>query len=220
MTRITLSKPDVLFDVDGVLVHPQLRFRDYLERNHSITPEMTAPFFRGPFLVCVTGHADLGEELGVYLDQWGWPGTASSFIETWLREDSMPDAAMLEFVASLRQRGFTCHVASVQERNRAAYLRETVGLVKLFNETYFSCYLGAAKPDPVFYSKVQQRLAKPANELLLVDDSQACVDAAREAGWQAFHYQGPADMPQLAATMSAFTAAPPGLTSSKRNVLE
>jgi len=37
-----------LFDADGVIVHPY-RFRAWLEREHAITPAMTAPFFAGVF---------------------------------------------------------------------------------------------------------------------------------------------------------------------------
>jgi putative hydrolase of the HAD superfamily len=142
--------------------------------------------------------------LAVYLDQWGWRATAASFIETWMREDGTPDAAMLHFVASLRWQGFRCHVASLQERNRAAYLRQTIGFERAFDETFFSCDLGAAKPDPAFYAKIQERLLRPLGELLLVDDSRVCVEAAHAAGWQAFHYEGPGDCARLATAIPGF----------------
>jgi putative hydrolase of the HAD superfamily len=202
MSQLHISKPDLLFDVDGVLVHPPFRFRDYLEHNYGITPEVTAPFFRSRFTACVTGHAELRDELRPYLGEWGWQGTVSSFIEAWMREDSTPDTGMLEFVVSLKLRGFKCHVASVQERNRATFLRHTVGFDKLFDQTFFSCDIGAAKPDPAFYIKTQEQLARPPNELLLIDDSFACIEAARAAGWQAFHYKGPADRARLAKTIA------------------
>jgi putative hydrolase of the HAD superfamily len=123
-----------------------------------------------------------------------------------MREDSTPDAAMLEFVAGLRLQGFKCHVASVQERNRAAYLRQTVGFDRAFDETFFSCDIGTAKPDSAFFVKVQEQLGRPPHELLLVDDSQTCVEAAHGAGWQAFHYKGPADRARLAAMIPGFNA--------------
>jgi HAD superfamily hydrolase (TIGR01509 family) len=197
MKQVTSLKPDLLFDVDGVLVHPQLQFREYLTRNHGITPEMTAPFFRGRFMACATGQAELSDELGVFLDQWGWKGTVSSFIETWLREDDKLDDTMLKLVANLRVQGHNCHVASVQERNRAAYLQQFRGFDEIFDQTFFSCDIGSAKPDPAFYLKAQAKLARPPHELLLVDDSLACVRAARNAGWQAFHYKGPSDQADL-----------------------
>jgi len=46
-----------------VLVHPPFGFRDYLERYHGITPKMTERVFRGRFHACVTGAAELHEEL-------------------------------------------------------------------------------------------------------------------------------------------------------------
>ncbi len=54
----------VLFDADGVIVHPY-RFRAWLEREHAITPAMTAPFFNGVFSrECLVGQADLAEAPG------------------------------------------------------------------------------------------------------------------------------------------------------------
>lgn len=38
----------ILFDADGVIIHPY-RFRAWLEREHAISPAMTAPFFAGVF---------------------------------------------------------------------------------------------------------------------------------------------------------------------------
>lgn len=196
-TRMRLSRPDLLFDVDGVLIYPAMQFRDYLDTAHGITPEMTAPFFHGRFLECARGRANLREELQAHLASWGWAGTSDSFIENWMEIDSKPDTEILELVASLRQRGFPCHVASVQEQNRAAYLRDFVGFNRAFDKTFFSCDLGAVKPDRAFYRAVEQRLERPPKQLMLIDDSPACIDAAREIGWQTFQYQGPADLVRL-----------------------
>ena len=197
MTRHGSPKPDLLFDVDGVLVHPAFQFRGYLELHHGITAEMTAPFFHGRFLECVTGRANLSDELEPVLPQWGWHSTPSHFIETWMREDGRPNGKFLELIAGLNQRGWKCHVASVQERNRAKYLRETVGFANAFDRTFFSCDVGVAKPNPEFFSKVQQELGKPPGALLLVDDSPTCIKAAHDAGWRTFHYRGPADQADL-----------------------
>jgi len=192
---------DLLFDVDGVLVSPAFRFRDHLESAHGITPEMTAPFFRGRFIACLTGHAELADELEVYLRGWGCQGTPESFIAKWLCEDSNLDPSMLDLVAELRSRGYQCHVASVQETNRAEYLRETLGFNQVFDKTFFSCDLGAAKPDPAFYGTIRRQLSRLPHELFLVDDSVACVDAARAAGWNAFLHQGPDDRTRLLKTI-------------------
>ncbi|WP_010584283.1 HAD-IA family hydrolase [Schlesneria paludicola] len=201
---MSTPKLDLIFDVDGVLVYPAMRFRDYLNNTHGISPEMTAPFFHGRFRDCVTGRSDLRNELEVNLTRWGWPGTAETFIETWMHVDSTPDPTLLELVGSLRRQGFKCHVASVQERNRANYLRDIVGFKYAFDETFFSCDVGAAKPDPAFYQAVQQRLGKLPNQLMLIDDSPACIEAARRMGWQTFHYQQPTDQAHMIAAIAEF----------------
>jgi putative hydrolase of the HAD superfamily len=45
--------------------------------------------------------------------------------------------------------------------------------------------LHAVKPDPVAFARFAETIGKPGDTLLLVDDSAANVDAAREAGWAA-----------------------------------
>jgi putative hydrolase of the HAD superfamily len=187
---------DMLFDVDGVLVHP-FRFRTFLGSHYGITAQMTSAFFSGPFRACVTGQAELAEVLPPYLSQWGWQSTTSDFIATWMREDAAADHSMRELVGKVRNLGFRCHVASVQERNRADYLRHTMGFQDAFDETFFSCDLGAAKPDPAFYTRIQKKLGKAPRQLMLIDDSLACVEAALAAGWQAFHYAGTVDRSRL-----------------------
>jgi hypothetical protein len=69
--RHAKSMTDVLFDVDRVLVYPPFGFRDFLARNHSILPETTSDFFTGRFHACVTGNAQLSEELAGVIQQWG-----------------------------------------------------------------------------------------------------------------------------------------------------
>jgi putative hydrolase of the HAD superfamily len=196
------SISEVLFDVDGVLVYPPFGFRDYLEREHGITPKMTEKFFRGRFQDCVTGVAELHDELPNLLQEWGWRGTLGDFLKDWLRQDDLPDHQLLALVAATRERGIRCHIASVQERRRAAYLLDTMGFGQAFDKTFFSCHMGAAKPDMEFYLRAQSSLGRQPRELLLVDDSLTCINAARSAGWQTFHYAGPADQCRLATVLA------------------
>lgn len=198
MTRASLCSPsetadsmlrDVLFDVDGVLVHPW-RFRDYLIREHGIGPETTKPFFRGAFVRCVTGRADLFEELPPFLDAWGWRESVAAFVEAWLREEDALNGEVLSYVDELRKRGVRCHVASTQERHRAAYLAGEMALADHFDSLLFSCDLGAAKPDGEFFALAQRRLGLPVSRLLLVDDAAGNVAEAQRQGWKAVHYVG------------------------------
>jgi putative hydrolase of the HAD superfamily len=174
----------VLFDVDGVLVHPW-RWRDVLERVHRITPEMTRPFFRGPFLDCLVGRADLMDLLPPFLASWGWTRSVAEFVGDWLVAENAPDHLTLAVVTEVRDQGIPCFVASTQERHRARYLSREMALDQRFDGLFFSCDVGVAKPNASFFEIVAQRLGRSPSELLFFDDVEANVEGARSAGWRA-----------------------------------
>ena len=53
---------------DGVIVHSE-RFSERFARDHGISQERTAPFFRGVFQDCLTGKADLREEIDAVIEK-------------------------------------------------------------------------------------------------------------------------------------------------------
>lgn len=183
----------VCFDVDGVLV-PPLRFRDLLAREHAITPAMTAPFFRGPFLECAEGRAHLENVLEPYLEEWLWKGTVAEFIELWLDSENLLDTDVLDVAAELRRSGVPCFLASVQERLRARYLMDDMGLARRFDGGFFSCEIGLRKSDAAYFAEVARRSGYAPESLLLIDDTPACVDTARAAGWQALRFASAAQL--------------------------
>lgn len=190
----------VLFDADGVVVHPW-RFANLLAREHSITREMTAPFFQGDFLRCLRGELPLRSALARHLPGWGWRGDPDSFIETWMGADDAPDRDVLSEVEALRQRGVLCALASNQEQIRAEYMRASMRFGEIFDRLFFSCELGVAKPEAGFFEKVRRGLGILPAAILFIDDAQANVDAARAAGWQAQLYQDPHSLANLVANL-------------------
>ena len=174
----------VIFDVDGVLVHPW-RFRSLLEREYGVTPAMTLPFFKGSFGACVEGRTDLLEALPPFLAEWGWRGSAEAFVDLWFTTENAPVDEVLDVVRAIRAGGLPCFAASTQERRRARYLTADMGFGDLFDGLFFSCDLGVAKPHQDFYSRVARALGHSGDELLFFDDLEANVEAARTAGWAA-----------------------------------
>ena len=178
----------VLFDIDGVLVHPW-RFRATLERDHGITPDMTAAFFKGPFIQCAQGQADVLEVLSTFLTSWGWPGSAADFVARWLSVENAPDEAVLGIVADLRRSGVPCFVASTQERHRAQYLAVEMRFDQLFDGLFFSCDIGVEKPHEGFFKAIAHRLGRSGTELLFIDDVRENVEGARAVGWFAEQFR-------------------------------
>jgi putative hydrolase of the HAD superfamily len=174
----------VIFDLDGVLVHSGV-FGTQLSRELRLERADLDMFWHGPFSSCALGRADLKQEVAPFLQKWGYPGTVEDCLQAWFEADSVVNAELLGHVGGLRRQGIACHVASTQERYRAAYLRGPMGLAAHFDRLFFSCELGTKKPQPEFYQRVTAELAKNPASLLFIDDQVANVDAARAAGWNA-----------------------------------
>lgn len=179
----------LLFDVDGVLL-PAADLTADLRREHGITREQLRELVAAHFDACLVGAADLATELRPWLSRWAYPGTPRDFLEAVFAAEREPDAHLLEAAAGLRRRGMRCGIASNQERWRAEHLERRLGLAERFDAVFFSCRLGAKKPEPGFYSEVERRLGVPGEAILFWDDQEANVEAARERGWQAGHYTG------------------------------
>jgi putative hydrolase of the HAD superfamily len=192
------SSPVLVLDIDGVVS---------LGQPGSATPwyaslqadwgfdhdEMARDFFRREFLEVLRGRLDLYAALLAYLETKGLGERVEEFIAYWFEKDAIVDREVLAQADAWRTRtGGRCYAASNQEHHRIAYLRDTVGLGRHFDELIYSAALGVCKPDRVFFTNAQSRMGvQAAQSILFVDDAAANVDAARACGWRAMLYRGP-----------------------------
>ena len=182
-----MSIKAVVFDADGVLVFPW-RFAEHLSGELGITQEATRAFFEGKFTDCLLGKADLAQVLPPYLVEWGWTGTCEEFMQLWFSVEDAVDVRMLGAAQELRGSGMICCLASNQEVHRSEYLRTVMGLAAEFDTLFFSCEIGAKKPDARFYEAVETALGLSGAQIAFWDDSPRHVAAAQERGWQAELY--------------------------------
>ncbi len=70
-----------------------------------------------------------------------------------------------------------------------------------FDEIIISAEAGFAKPDPRIYQIALQRLGVAPIEAVFIDDFRQNIEAARDEGWHAIHFESPAqtlkDLEQL-----------------------
>jgi putative hydrolase of the HAD superfamily len=192
------SSPVLVLDIDGVVS---------LGQPGSATPwyatlqadwgfdhdEMARDFFRREFLEVLRGRLDLYAALLPYLETKGLGDRVEEFVAYWFEKDAIVDREVLAQADAWRTRtGGRCYAASNQEHHRIAYLRDTVGLGRHFDELIYSAALGVCKPDRVFFTTAQSRMGvQAAQSILFIDDAAANVDAARACGWRAMLYRGP-----------------------------
>lgn len=182
-----MSIKAVIFDADGVLVFPW-RFAEHLSEEFQITQEATRAFFEGKFTGCLVGKEDLADVLPPYLAEWGWAGSVEEFMQFWFSVEDAVDARVLGAAQDLRGAGLTCCLASNQEEHRSEYMRTVMGFGAEFDTLFFSCEIGAKKPNARFYEAIEAALGLSGEQIAFWDDSPRHVDAAKERGWQAELY--------------------------------
>lgn len=109
------------------------------------------------------------------------------YTEVWLSVRTFPETVAL--VRSLREAGLGVHLATNQHTRRAAYMKQVLGYDQLFDTSFYSCELGAAKPEPEFFRRVLVQLGDPPPEqVVFVDDSRRNVESAAGLGLRALQW--------------------------------
>lgn len=179
----------VLFDADNVIINGK-RFADVLKNDLGIGEEKTLPFFKGKFIECILGKADLKKELEPHLKEWGWNKSTDDFLDYWFKSEHAINEALLEYIQSLRSKEIRCFLATNQEKYRTEYMLEKMGFSNSFDKVYASAHLGYKKPDLEFFSKLIGELKNvKKEEVLFWDDLSANVDAAKAFGINAEIYK-------------------------------
>src|SRR3989338_9172762 len=176
-------KKIILLDVDGVIVSKETYFSTRYAREFGVPVENLLPFFKTEFRECQLGSKDLREALDKYLVDWRWQGSVDKLLEYWFKDGSMPDAEVMAVVKHARNKGVWCYLATDQEKYRAAYLWNDLGLAKDFDGSFFSCDLGARKHEALYWEKVLATLGNPAPaSVFFWDDEEENIDVAQKTG--------------------------------------
>jgi putative hydrolase of the HAD superfamily len=191
----------VLWDADGVLQHTPTQWDDRV--GAVIGRDRVAAFAEELWSVsarALVGEVDFSAHIELVLVNQGLLDLREDLLATW--RDVVPVAHAIEIVTRLRAR-VPCYLASNQDSHRARVMREHLRYDELFDGHFFSCDLGAVKPDPAYFDRVVHALDLPAGAILFVDDLDDNVAAARSAGlrasrWQ--HEQGPEALTKILET--------------------
>lgn len=187
MTPVPDPSPRVhalLLDADGVMQENPDGWLDAVTRH--VAPDQRRRFADDLFATerdAMLGRRRFAEVLDEVCARWGIPDRADELRRLWGRVEV--DAGMVRLVRDLRAGGLPCHLATNQNDERAAYLRDELGYGDLFDRVFASCELGLLKSDAGFFDRVLEELGLRPGELLFVDDSPEHVESARRAGLRA-----------------------------------
>jgi putative hydrolase of the HAD superfamily len=205
----------VLFDVDGVLVHgyhtdyeKRRRWDQHLEADVGIDPEIfTERFIRTIFRdEVLTGAKSLVSAMEEARPELGFAESPMSVISYWISRDTQLNHPLLNGVRRLRPDNIRLLIATNQEHLRAFYLWNALGLQHIFEDMFHSARIGATKPNPAFFERLDAKIGPQDETPLMFDDDPRVVEAATEHGWEAVQYGTLADFtehPWIAAQLAA-----------------
>lgn len=128
----------------------------------------------------LTGELRWLDILPGLLRRWGLEAAYDDVVAVWL--DIEPVAVARDLARTVRAAGVGCYLASNQDEHRARHMHQHLGYPDLLDGELYSCDLGLAKPDPAYFQRVLNRLRLQAAQVLLIDDNEDNVGAARSVG--------------------------------------
>lgn len=183
----------LMVDVDGVLIDGRpgdgRAWQTSMEEDLGVSPDALHNEFFVPYWEDIlVGGSGLMERLTPALQKIAPEVNPAVLVSYWLERDSRVVRPLLQELSLVRAKGVRVYLATNQEHLRAGYLMETLGLAEYVDGMFYSARIGAKKPDSEFFARVQAAVAIDRKEILLIDDNRQNVEAARLAGWQAFHW--------------------------------
>lgn len=180
----------VLFDADGVLQQEVEGGREKLAcLDGSATPNdaFLQDFFRAE-MPCMRGDADMADTIAEVLKKWDSPFSVDHAIETHTKIVAM-NPESIKVVRSLRKSGIPAYLATNQHEYRAQYMSEVFGYADIFDGEFYSCRLGAMKPEVGYFHAILKSLPYRPEQLLFIDDRERNVVAAKSVGIHGVEYE-------------------------------
>ena len=114
-----------------------------------------------------------------------------------------PNDALFAYYRRLHERGVRFAMLTNNVREWEPHWRAKLPIDDIFETVVDSAFVGVRKPDPAIYAIALERLELPAGECVFIDDLERNVDAARELGFAAVHFE---DTGQVIAELDALVA--------------
>lgn len=178
----------LLLDADGVVLHKGEYFSERFAREHNVLIDDVVEFFKGPFVECQKGTADLKKELVPYLEKWNWNKGVDAFLQYWFDHDVILHSDIEQVIGNFKAKGMKVYMASNNEKYRADAIRTLLDSKNVLDGSYFSAYLKIRKENPGFFEHILDDLKVSAGDVHFVDNDQKNIDAAASVGIHAHLY--------------------------------
>lgn len=105
-------------------------------------------------------------------------------------KDSIGNAhwGTIDVLKKLKEKGYPLYGLSNWSAETFPYAREKYDFFELFDDMVISGLVGFVKPEPEIYQLMFDRIGRPPQECLFIDDSLANIQQAQKMGTKTIHY--------------------------------
>ncbi len=187
------SRPAVIFDFGNVLLdwNPRYLYRKLLADEAKIERFLKEVDFYAwnqlqdegrPFAEAV---AELSGRFPAYSD------LIRAYDERYPESISGPIWGTVEILRALKTEGYELYALSNWALEKFRLMRERYEFFGWFKEIVLSGEVRLIKPDPRIFTLTLERIGRPADECLLIDDSADNIATAQALGFRTIHFHSP-----------------------------
>lgn len=184
----------IIFDFGGVLIEwdPRRVYQRYFPED----AERMERFFKEVDFMGWNAHQDRGRPFheGVADLSGKYPHHAhliQAYHDHW--KDSIGEAywGTVEIMKQLKKKGYPLYGLSNWSAETFPYAREKYDFLGLLDDMVISGHVGHVKPEPEIYHLLLERIGRPAQECLFIDDSLPNIHQANTMGFNTIRFTSP-----------------------------
>ncbi len=191
------SKPAIIFDLGGVLIdwNPRYLYRKMFNGDDAAmerflaevcSPEWNGKQDEGRSLsdateVLIAAHPTRESLIRAFYDRW--PEMVSGAV-----------AGTVEILSKLKEAGYRLYALSNWSAETFPFARRRFEFFDWFDHVVISGEVGLVKPDRAIFDHLLAKAERRAAECVFIDDSPGNVAAAGSLGFDAIHFQSPAQL--------------------------
>ena len=124
-----------------------------------------------------------------------------AYYERWEEMVGGPIGGTVEILADLREKGYPLYALSNWSAETFYRVRERYEFLTWFEELVISGEVGLVKPDPAIFELLLQRVGRPVQDCLFIDDNLPNIETARSMGFQTVHFKSPEGLREVLGEM-------------------
>jgi len=182
----------IIFDYGNVLIEWEPRY--VYNRFFPNDPEGMERFFKEVDFLSWNAHQDKGRtfkegvaDLSAQFPQYAH--LIQAYHDHWKDSIGISYTGTVEIMKQLKQKGYPLYGLSNWSAETFPYARSKFDFFELFDDMVISGLVGYVKPEPEIYHLMLEKIRKPAQECLFIDDSLPNIQQAQKMGFQTIHFK-------------------------------